>query len=35
MNPIFTSVICDNLLTKHLTHMAYISRALVRKFRIL
>jgi len=32
MNPLFTSVICDNLLTKHLTHMAYISRPLVRNF---
>jgi len=34
MNPLFTSVICDNLLPKHLTHMAYISRPLVRKFCI-
>ena len=30
-----TSGICDNLFTKHLTHMAYISKPLVRKFRIL
>jgi len=35
MNPFFTYVICDNLLTKHLTHMVYISRPLVRKFCIL
>ena len=35
MNPLFTSVIFDNLLTKHSTHMAYISKPLVRKFRIL
>ena len=32
LNPPFTSVICDYLLTKHLTHMTYISRPLVRKF---
>ena len=30
-----TSVIFDNLFTKHSTHMAYISRPLVRKFGIL
>jgi len=27
--------ICDNLLTKHLINMAYISKPLVRKFRTL
>ena len=32
INPLFTSVVCDNWLTKQLTHMAYISRPLVRKF---
>jgi len=31
MNPLFTSGICDNLFTKHSTHMAYISKPLVRK----
>jgi len=35
MSPLFTSVIFDNLFTKHSTHMAYISRPLARKFRIL
>ena len=35
MNPIFTSAICDNLFTKYPTHMAYISKPLVRKFRTL
>jgi len=27
--------ICDNLFTKHSTHMTYISKPLVRKFRTL
>ena len=27
--------ICDNLLTKRSTHIAYISKSLVRKFRTL
>jgi len=35
MNPPFTSVIFDTLFTKHFTYTAYISRSLVRKFRIL
>ena len=35
MNPLFTSVIFENLFTKHSTHMAYILRPLVRKFGIL
>ena len=35
MNPLFTPGTCDNLFTKHSTHMTYISRPLVRKFRIL
>ena len=35
INPLFTSGICDNLFTKHSNHMAYISKPLVRKFRIL
>ena len=33
MNPLFTSGICDKLFNKHSTHMAYISKPLVRKFR--
>jgi len=35
MDPLFTSGICDNWFTKHSTHMAYISKPLVRKFCIL
>ena len=32
MNPLFTSRICDNLFTKHSTHMTYISKPLIRKY---